>query len=236
MGANLINTVVEGIAADVLCVVCSVLSDLFPGMAAEHIASIISNDADGKVATAEVSISTSTYAEKRSAKLRSLPLFREVQPSPEASAEVLAACALFHRIEALYLAGKLLRSRGLTHNKGVLNGVEAVCLACGQDTRAVAVANCGEAPIVGYRFTPCEEDPGTGTLSIWARVRAPVGTVGGSTKMFPGLEVMFPEGSGSSRRLARALAATALLQNFAAMQALAGEGIQAGHMRLHLRK
>ena len=128
--------------------------------------------------------------------------------------------------------------RAATHNKGIMNGVSAVALATGNDTRAL------EAGAHAYAAT---RPGGYGPLTKWGRTAAgdlsgvielpaPVGIVGGATKAHPtaraALKIM---GATTADRLARVMAAVGLVQNFSAMRALATEGIQRGHMSLHAR-
>lgn len=127
--------------------------------------------------------------------------------------------------------------RAVTHNKGIMNGIDSVALALGQDFRAIEAGAHGYASVSGT-YKP---------LSTWRRVaqglegtiRLPlaVGTVGGSTKSHPGVRAAFEVlGVSGARELAVVMASVGLASNFAALKALASEGIQKGHMRLHHRK
>ena len=128
--------------------------------------------------------------------------------------------------------------RAATHNKGIMNGISAVALATGNDTRAIeagAHAFAATRP-GGYGPLTKWEKTAAGDLSGVIELPMPVGVVGGATKAHPTaracLKIM---GAAGADRLARVIAATGLVQNFSAMRALATEGIQRGHMSLHAR-
>lgn len=126
--------------------------------------------------------------------------------------------------------------RRATHNKGVMNGVDAVALACGQDWRAVEAGAHGYAALKGAALTTYRKRPDG---DIEGRIVLPlaVGTVGGSIKTNPTAALCLKiAGVKTSGELAQVMAAVGLAQNFAALRAMASEGIQAGHMRLHARQ
>jgi hydroxymethylglutaryl-CoA reductase len=125
--------------------------------------------------------------------------------------------------------------RRATHHKGIMNGIDAVAIATGNDWRAIeagahAYAAMKDASITTYAKTKEGDLAGKIVLPL------AVGTVGGSMKANPcavlGQKIL---GAKSSAELAQVMAAVGLAQNLAALKALAGEGIQAGHMRLHAR-
>lgn len=128
--------------------------------------------------------------------------------------------------------------RAATHNKGIMNGVDAVVIATGNDWRAVEAGAHAYAARSG-RYT---------SLSTWGKdekgnlvgsleMPLAVGTVGGATRVHPGaqaaLKLMKVE---SSTQLAEIIVSVGLAQNLAALRALATEGIQRGHMSLHARQ
>lgn len=128
--------------------------------------------------------------------------------------------------------------RAATHNKGIMNGIDAVVIATGNDWRAVEAGAHAYAARAG-RYT---------SLSTWGRNQSgdligslempmAVGIVGGATKVHPGaqaaLKMMQVK---SARELAGIIVSVGLAQNLAALRALATEGIQRGHMGLHARK
>ncbi len=127
--------------------------------------------------------------------------------------------------------------RAVTHNKGVMNGITAVVLATGNDTRAVeagahayASINGGYKPLTRYEMNRDGDLVGTIELPL------AVGLVGGATAVHPvakaNVKIL---GVKTARGLAEVMASVGLAQNFAALRALATEGIQKGHMALHAR-
>lgn len=125
--------------------------------------------------------------------------------------------------------------RAATHNKGVLNGITAVVLATGNDTRAVeAGAHAYAARKGAYRALTRYHVTEDGHLGGRLEVPVPVGTVGGVTRVHPqaraALSIL---GEPGAQRLSRIAAAVGLSQNLAALRALVSEGIQEGHMSLH---
>jgi hydroxymethylglutaryl-CoA reductase len=126
--------------------------------------------------------------------------------------------------------------RAATHNKGIMNGVDAVLVATGQDWRAVeAGAHAYAALHGGYKpLATWREDEGgiAGTLTM----PLAVGTVGGALHVHAGARTALRlAGVTGADRLARIAAAAGLASNLAALRALATEGIQRGHMSLHAR-
>ena len=126
--------------------------------------------------------------------------------------------------------------RAATHNKGIMNGVSAVGLATGNDTRALEAGAHAYAAKDGYgpltRYTKTKDGNLEGTLEM----PMPVGIIGGATRAHPtaqiALKIMKAD---TAARLGAVIAATGLIQNFSALRALATEGIQRGHMGLHAR-
>lgn len=128
--------------------------------------------------------------------------------------------------------------RAATHNKGIMNGIDAVCIATGNDWRAVeAGAHAYAARDGRYRALTDWQVNGDGDLIGEITLPLAVGTVGGSTKVHPTAKVaMKILNVASSGELAEVMAAVGLAQNLAAIKALATVGIQKGHMRLHARQ
>jgi hydroxymethylglutaryl-CoA reductase len=127
--------------------------------------------------------------------------------------------------------------RAVTHNKGIMNGIDAVALATGQDFRAIeAAAHAYAAKDGTYRSLTRWYKTRSGDLAGEIELPLAVGIVGGAASVHPmaklGLKIL---GVKSARELAMILAAVGLAQNLAAIRALASEGIQKGHMRLHSR-
>lgn len=126
--------------------------------------------------------------------------------------------------------------RAATHNKGIMNGISAVGLATGNDTRALEAGAHAFAAKDGYGPLTTYSKSANGDLVGQIEVPMPVGIVGGATRAHPtaqaALQIM---GADTAARLSSVIAAVGLVQNFSAMRALATEGIQRGHMGLHAR-
>ena len=127
--------------------------------------------------------------------------------------------------------------RATTHNKGIMNAISAVALACGQDWRAI------EAGAHSY----ASHDRRYGSLTEWSKddegnligsieVPMAVGLVGGAVRVHPAAKANVALlGLDTADELAKVMAAAGLAQNLGALRALATVGIQAGHMKLHVR-
>lgn len=127
--------------------------------------------------------------------------------------------------------------RAVTHNKGIMNGIDAVALATGQDVRAIEAAAHAYASRGGrYRSLSKWWRDEKGDLIGELEMPMAVGIVGGVTKVHQmaatSLKILKVN---SSQELAIVIASVGLAQNFAALLALASEGIQKGHMKLHSR-
>jgi hydroxymethylglutaryl-CoA reductase len=128
--------------------------------------------------------------------------------------------------------------RAATHNKGIMNGVDAVLIATGNDWRAAeagahayAARDGGYAPL--SQWWQGEDGALLGSLEL----PLAVGTVGGATRVHPAAKACLAlMGVTSARQLAEIVASVGLAQNLAALRALATEGIQKGHMGLHARQ
>jgi hydroxymethylglutaryl-CoA reductase len=128
--------------------------------------------------------------------------------------------------------------RAATHNKGIMNGIDAVVIATGNDWRAIEAGAHAYAARNG-RYTSLSTwsvDP-SGNLAGTLEMPLAVGTVGGATRVHPMakacLSLMDVQ---SARELAEIIVSVGLAQNLAALRALASEGIQRGHMSLHARQ
>ncbi len=127
--------------------------------------------------------------------------------------------------------------RAATHNKGIMNGITAVVLATGNDTRAVEAGAHSFASLSGrYKSLTRYEKNRDGDLVGTIELPVAVGLVGGATRVHPvaksAVKIL---GVKSADDLSRIIAAVGLCQNFAALRALASEGIQRGHMSLHAK-
>jgi len=127
--------------------------------------------------------------------------------------------------------------RAVTHNKGIMNGTIAVANAVGQDSRAIeAAANAYAAQTGKYRSLSKWSKDDEGNLVGTLEMPLSVGIVGGIVNVHPVAKVCAKIlGASSTQELACVMTATGLAQNYSAIRALATEGIQKGHMRLHAR-
>lgn len=124
--------------------------------------------------------------------------------------------------------------RCATHNKGAMNGIDAVAVATGNDWRAVEAGAHAFAAMGGYKPLTRFYKDSKGNLVGEIELPLAVGTIGGSIKTNPvapiALKIL---GVKDARELSMVMACVGLAQNFAALRALSTEGIQAGHMKLH---
>jgi hydroxymethylglutaryl-CoA reductase len=128
--------------------------------------------------------------------------------------------------------------RAATHNKGIMNGVDAVVIATGNDWRAIeAGAHAYAARSGRYTALSAWGKDADGSLVGSLEMPMAVGTVGGATKVHPGARAALKlMGMSSAAELAEVIVSVGLAQNLAALRALATEGIQRGHMSLHARQ
>ncbi len=123
-----------------------------------------------------------------------------------------------------------------THNKGIMNGIDAVVIATGNDFRAIEAGAHSYAAVGGYSSLTKYEKDADGNLVGTIEIPMAVGLVGGATKVHPvaraSVKILGVE---TAVELARVIASVGLAQNLAALRALASEGIQKGHMALHAR-
>lgn len=126
--------------------------------------------------------------------------------------------------------------RAVTHNKGIMNGIDAVVLATGNDFRAVeAGAHAYASKDGNYKsLTNCSIE--NNIFKFWIEIPLALGTVGGLTALHPlaklSLELLQKP---SAKELMQIVAVAGLAQNFAALRALVTTGIQEGHMKMHLQ-
>ncbi|MFP3255526.1 MAG: hydroxymethylglutaryl-CoA reductase, degradative [Thermoplasmata archaeon] len=126
--------------------------------------------------------------------------------------------------------------RAATHNKGIMNGIDAVLIATANDWRAVEAGAHAYASLNGYQSLTKWEVNNEGDLEGFIELPLAVGTVGGASSTHPKAKLARKIlNVKDSREFAGVLAAVGLAQNFAAIRALAQEGIQRGHMSLHAR-
>ena len=203
MGANLVNTICEGMAPRVEEIA-----------KAKACLKILSNLADKSLVTANVIMLLAELAQEGY--------------SGEAVRDGIVLANEFANTDPY---------RAATHNKGIMNGIDAVAIATGNDWRAVeAAAHAYAARSGSYRALTNWTVGNKGDLRGEIVMPIKVGVVGGSLKSNPaaslGLKIA---GTQSATELAELMGAVGLAQNFAALRALVTDGIQKGHMRLHAR-
>jgi hydroxymethylglutaryl-CoA reductase len=203
MGANLVNTMCEGIAADI--------EKISGGRV--HLR-ILSNLADRSLVTAKASI---PVADLRSGDF-----------SGEEVRDGIILANDFALVDPY---------RATTHNKGIMNGIDAVAIATGNDWRALEAAAHAHAAADGkYKALTKWRKGAGGELEGELTLPVKVGIVGGTLGSNPGVNLCLGIlGVQSAGELARLIGAAGLAQNLAALRALATDGIQRGHMRLHAR-
>jgi hydroxymethylglutaryl-CoA reductase len=125
--------------------------------------------------------------------------------------------------------------RAVTHNKGIMNGIDAVVLATGNDFRAIEACAHAYATKDGTYKSLTHCDIQDGIFKFWIEIPLALGTVGGLTALHPlsklSLEMLQQP---SAEELMKIVAVAGLAQNFAALRALTTTGIQKGHMKMHL--
>ncbi|MCR9228599.1 MAG: hydroxymethylglutaryl-CoA reductase, degradative [Flavobacteriaceae bacterium] len=125
--------------------------------------------------------------------------------------------------------------RAVTHNKGIMNGIDAVVLATGNDFRAVEAGVHAYAAKDGHYSSLTHAKIEDGIFKFWIEVPLALGTVGGLTRLHPmvklALEILQ---NPSAKELMQIVAVAGLAQNFAAVRSLVTTGIQKGHMKMHL--
>jgi hydroxymethylglutaryl-CoA reductase len=139
------------------------------------------------------------------------------------------------QMDHAYTIAHLFRERAVTHNKGILNGIDAVAMATGNDFRAIeACAHAYASKSGNYRsLSWLKYDQKS--VSLFLEIPLAVGTVGGITHVHPlaktSLDLL---GNPQAKELMMILASVGLAQNFAAVSSLVTTGIQKGHMKMHL--
>lgn len=176
---------------------------------------ILSNLSDRRLATAEVSLSLEKLA-------------FEGFGGEQVRDGVIEACA-FAEADPY---------RAATHNKGIMNGVDAVLLATGNDWRAVEAGAHAYAARGGHYSSLCTWTAGEdGSLKGSLTLPLAIGIVGGATRVHPAAKTNLKlMGVEHASDLGEIIASVGLAQNLAALRALATEGIQKGHMTLHARQ
>jgi hydroxymethylglutaryl-CoA reductase len=203
MGANLVNTMCEGVA--------SLIESISEG---KVFLRILSNLTDRALVSAEATIPVEHLQKKGF--------------DGEQVRDGIIMAGEFASIDPY---------RATTHNKGIMNGVDAVAIATGNDWRAIEAAAHAYAARGNYytslsRWSKNDDGDLVGHIEIPMKV----GTVGGPLQSNPTVALNHRIlGNPNARRLAELMGAVGLAQNFAALRALVSEGIQEGHMTLHAR-
>lgn len=211
LSVDLLVDTQDAMGANMMNTILEKVASVFRGWFSEEILfSILSNYATESVVTASCDISFDTLG-KQGKKV----------------AEKIAAASTFAQLDPY---------RATTHNKGVMNGIEAVILATGNDTRATSAAIHAFAARSGqYRGLTTWQLTPTG-LQGTIELPLALGTVGGATKVLPKAQVALKMlGVEHAKDLAEIVACVGLAQNLAALRALVSEGIQKGHMSLQAR-
>jgi hydroxymethylglutaryl-CoA reductase len=203
MGANLVNTMCEGVAT------------------------LVENITDGRVLMRILSNLSD----------RALASARMVLPTEALATKTLAGEQVRDAIIAAGALAVVDPYRATTHNKGVMNGVDAVAIATGNDWRALeSAAHAYAARGKSYTSLTSWTADADGNLVGAIEMPMKVGTVGGSLMSNPAVKLNHQIlGVKSATELAQIMAAVGLAQNFSALKALATDGIQQGHMTLHAR-
>jgi hydroxymethylglutaryl-CoA reductase len=173
----------------------------------------------------------SNLNDRRTVKVEGAVPFAALEHKGAVSGEKLA-----HQIQEASVFAERDPYRAATHNKGIMNGVDAVLLAFGQDWRAVEAGAHSFVARFG-RYTALARWRVEGDRLV-GRMEIPmaVGTVGGVAKVHPTVQITRRISAiENASQLARIAASVGLVQNLGALRALAAEGIQSGHMRLHAR-
>lgn len=212
MGANFINSCLEQFASTLKDEFQN--SDLFSSDdKLEVIMSILSNYVPHCLVRAEVSCSVEDLAEKHIT-------------NPQEFAERFVQAVQIAEIEPF---------RAVTHNKGIMNGVDAVVLATGNDFRAIEAGVHAYASKNGQYASLSHAKIENGIFTFWLEIPLALGTVGGLTSLHPLVKLCLEMlEKPSATELMEITAVAGLAQNFAALRSLTTTGIQEGHMKMHL--
>jgi len=223
MGANAINTMLETIAPRIV--------EITGG---RSLLRIISNLATERMARAEAVWKKNVLGEDAIRIIGRLSGEEPARPSAALSREAFGEQAINDVLRAFWFADHD-QHRATTHNKGTMNGIDAVTIATGNDWRAVESGAHSYAAISGrYRSLTKYWKDRDGNLHGSIELPLAVATIGGATRTHPIAKIAQKIlGVKSSQELAQVIASVGLAQNFAALYAMATTGLQAGHMKLH---
>jgi hydroxymethylglutaryl-CoA reductase len=168
--------------------------------------------------------------------LSNLAEFRLVKVKATFDKEMLGGEEVVNDIVAAWAFAEADPYRCATHNKGIMNGIDAVVIATGNDFRAIEAGAHSYAAMNGYSSLTKYEKTPEGHLLGSIEIPMAVGLVGGATKIHPAARASVKIlGVKTATELGQVIASVGLAQNLAALRALASEGIQKGHMALHAR-
>jgi hydroxymethylglutaryl-CoA reductase len=168
--------------------------------------------------------------------LSNLAEFRLVRAHATFDKEMLGGGEVVNDIIAAWAFAEADPYRCATHNKGIMNGIDAVVIATGNDFRAIEAGAHSYAAMEGYSSLTKYEMSPEGHLVGSIEIPMAVGLVGGATKVHPTARASVKIlGVETATELGHVIASVGLAQNLAALRALASEGIQKGHMALHAR-
>lgn len=168
--------------------------------------------------------------------LSNLAEFRLVRVKATFDKEMLGGEDVVNDIVAAWAFAEADPYRCATHNKGIMNGIDAVVIATGNDFRAIEAGAHSYAAMNGYSSLTKYEKTQEGHLLGSIEIPMAVGLVGGATKIHPAARASVKIlGVKTATELGQVIASVGLAQNLAALRALASEGIQKGHMALHAR-
>ncbi len=213
MGANFINSCLEQFAKTLKNEASHYTLFSEEERNIQIVMSILSNYVPNCLVRAEVSCPIGDLEEKHI-------------PDPHAFAERFVQAVQIATVEPY---------RAVTHNKGIMNGVDAVVLATGNDFRAVEAGIHAYASRNGQYSSLSHAKIENGIFSFWIEIPLALGTVGGLTSLHPlvkfCLEMLERP---TAKELMQIVAVAGLAQNFAALRSLTTTGIQDGHMKMHL--
>lgn len=213
MGANFINSCLEQFAKTLKEEASSYSNFSETEKNIEVVMSILSNYVPNCIVRAAVSCKVEELADKNI-------------ENPEVFANKFIQAVRIAEVEPF---------RAVTHNKGIMNGVDAVVLATGNDFRAVEAGIHAYASRNGSYSSLSHAKIEEGIFSFWIEIPLALGTVGGLTSLHPmvklSLEMLEKP---SAKELMEVVAVAGLAQNFAALRSLTTTGIQEGHMKMHL--
>ena len=213
MGANFINSCLEQLAKTLKEEAQNYTDFNEAEKNITIVMSILSNYVPNCIVRAEVSCKVEELAEKKI-------------ENPQEFAEKLIQAVRIAEIEPF---------RAVTHNKGIMNGVDSVVLATGNDFRAVEAGVHAYASRNGQYSSLSHAKIENGIFTFWMEIPLALGTVGGLTSLHPlvkiALEIL---GKPSTKELMQVVAVVGLSQNFAALRSLTTTGIQEGHMKMHI--